>query len=360
MNSNVKSGNVSRFLSETVLSPSHSHAILRGVKGYLEGIRRHSATARTGIWLLSGLLLIWPLCASAENSNRDDTGPQYEALPLIRSRQNQLLLHAVINGRDAWLAVDSGSPMSSIALNRRQHFRLSEIPTNSDLPSRLQINGAMNNLAVVHHFQLGGIDILDVPVVALDLAGARRAARLLEDQQVDGLLGADILFPTNAVLDCQRRLLILKIDAPRNEPTPGIDLKGFNAVPIEVSEGFNLYVNARINGMAAKLMVDTGAFATLLHRSFVQQMKIPMRQTPFGSALVNLRHKGIQMARIRELTVGAITITGKEFGVTDLQGLFQERLLRGKRPVAGLLGPEILKENHGVIDFGTRTLYMRN
>src|SRR6266566_3449373 len=34
-------------------------------------------------------------------------------------------------------------------------------------------------------------------------------------------------------------------------------------------------------------------------------------------------------------------------------------LLEGSPPVAGLLGAETLRRHHGIIDFGTRTLYLR-
>ncbi len=347
---------MNRLNAETFLSPTHSHAILRGVTAVSEQIRRHGAMVR----VLCSLFLLWPLEARAQKTAQPEKGIQFEALPLIRSRQNHLLVRASINGREAWLGVDSGAPVSAIAVSRRQHFKLTDIPTSSNLPARLQINGAFNSVAVVRHFRLGGLDLLDEPVVTVDLGSTARAARLLEEQQIDGILGADVLFPTKAVLDCQRLLLILKLDPHRNGPIPGIDLRGLNAVPIQVSEGFNLYVNASINGTAAKLMVDTGAFTTLLHRSFVKQMKIPVRETPFSSAAVNLRQRGVQMARIRKLSVGPTVITGKDVGVIDLQGLIHDKLLRGKPPVAGLLGAEILNKNHGVIDFGTRTLYMRN
>ncbi len=266
----------------------------------------------------------------------------------------------MINGKEAWLGVDSGAPVSAIALNRRKHFKLTEIPTSSTLPSRLQINGGFSNVAIVHHFRLGGLDLLDEPVVAIDLGSSNRAARLLEEQQIDGILGADILFPTKAVLDCQKRLLILKVGPDHPGRPPGLDFSGFNAVPITVSDGFNLYVNASINGKAAKLMVDTGAFTTLLHRSFVKEMRIPLRDTPFSSAAVNLRQRGIQLARIKKMSVGSTVISGKDVGVVDLNGLIHQRLLKGKPPVAGLLGAEILNRNHGVIDFGTKTLYLRN
>src|SRR5262245_37965557 len=75
------------------------------------------------------------------------TTPQFEALPLVRPRQNHLLLRAFMNGKPAWLTVDSGAPVSAIALNRRQYFRLKPITAESSLPARVQINGAFNNVA---------------------------------------------------------------------------------------------------------------------------------------------------------------------------------------------------------------------
>ena len=130
-------------------------------------------------------------------------------------------------------------------------------------------------------------------------------------------------------------------------------------MPIHVSEGYNLYVDGAINGAPARLMVDTGAAATLLHRSFVKRMKIPLRDTPFTSAAVNLKVRDVQVARIRRLSVGSVDIVGHNVGVIDLGGLIHGGLLSGKPPVAGLLGGELLRRHHGIIDFGARRLYLR-
>jgi hypothetical protein len=43
----------------------------------------------------------------------------------------------------------------------------------------------------------------------------------------------------------------------------------------------------------------------------------------------------------------------------DLEGVIHGGLLDGSPPVAGLLGAEILNRHHGIIDFGTRTLYLK-
>jgi predicted aspartyl protease len=284
---------------------------------------------------------------------------QFESLRLVRSRQNHLLVQAYINGKPAWLTIDSGAPVSAIALDRREYFRLAPISAKSNLPARVQINGAFNNVAIARELRLGSLTLLDEPVVTVDLGTSTRAARLRHELETDGIIGADILFPTKAVLDCQRALLLLKTDPEVVGSAPRFNRWGLQAMPIQVSDGFNLYVNGSINDKPAKLMIDTGSFATLLHRSFVRRMQIATRKTSFSSSAVNLKERGVQVARIRKLSVGSVDIIGKEVGVIDLEGLIHDGLLRGSRPVAGLLGAEILNRHHGIIDFGTRTLYLQ-
>ena len=62
-------------------------------------------------------------------------------------------------------------------------------------------------------------------------------------------------------------------------------------------------------------------------------------------------HAGDQSASIHSF--------GDKIGVIDLEGLIHDGLLQGSPPVAGLLGAETLRRHHGIIDFGTRTLYLR-
>jgi predicted aspartyl protease len=281
---------------------------------------------------------------------------QYESLPLIRSAQNHLLVRAEINGKPALLGVDTGAPVSAVALNRRAYFGLTPTTAKSGIPARLSINGAFNSVAVARNLRLGALNLVDEPMVLVDLGGMRRSNKR---DEIDGILGADILFPTKAVLDCQRQLLILKINPTVPGTIPGFDMTGFRRIPMHVSDGFNLYVDGSVNGKQARLMVDTGAFATLLHLRFVRQMKIPMRDTPFSSSGVNLKQRGVQMATISRFSIGSMNLERKEVGVINLEGLIHGGLLDASPPVAGLLGSEILRRHHGIIDFGTKSLYLK-
>src|SRR5438477_7697777 len=167
-------------------------------------------------------------------------GGQFEALSLQRSPQNHLIVRVFINGKAAMLGVDTGAPVSAIATSRRQHYGLSPIPGTSKLPPRLLINGAFNAVGIAKSLRIGGLTLVDEPLVAINLGPDSRAARVRGEQEIDGILGADILFPTRAVLDCQRQLLILNLEPDSERAAPGVDYSGFRSVPIHVSDGYNL------------------------------------------------------------------------------------------------------------------------
>ena len=285
--------------------------------------------------------------------------PEFQALPLERSRQNHFLLRAEINGKPALLGVDTGAPVSAISVARRKHFGMSAIPGSSKLPPRLRINGGFSRVTIAHHLRLGALILVDEPMVAIDLSAPARAAREFHEQELDGILGADILFPTQAVLDCKKQILFMKLDPDARGSVPGINHRGWKNMPIRVTKGWNLYVDSKLNGKPAQLMIDTGAFTTLIHRPFVREMQLRTRDTPYTSGAVNLDERGLQLAMIRRFAVGPFLVRGKEVGVMNLDGLIHGDLLKGTPPVAGLLGSEFLHRNNAIIDFGTRTLYLK-
>ena len=102
-------------------------------------------------------------------------------------------------------------------------------------------------------------------------------------------------------------------------------------------------------------MVDTGAFATLLHSQFVLRMKIPLRQTKYRSIGVNLAQSRVRLANIQRFSVGSMDMRSHSVGVINLQGLIHSGLLDASPPVAGLLGSEMLQRYHAIIDFGTNS-----
>ena len=287
--------------------------------------------------------------------------PQYEALPLERSSQNHLLVHAEINGKPAVLLVDTGAPLSAVAIDRAAHFGMDPVSAKSKIPSRLNINGAFNAMSIARGLRLGALNLVDEAMVLIDFAYLRQSKGNSDDEkrESDGILGTDILSPLKAVLDYDHMLLILKLDQRAAGPAPGVSFRGFRRVRMRESEGYNLYVDGSVNGTKARLMVDTGAFATLLHSQFVIRMKIPLRQTQFKSIGVNLAQSRVRLANITRFSIGSMDMQSHRVGVINMQGLIHGGLLDASPPVAGLLGSEMLQRYHAIIDFGTNSLYMK-
>ncbi|HEY2802043.1 MAG TPA: aspartyl protease family protein [Chthoniobacterales bacterium] len=319
---------------------------------------------------LLGFLLATPLSAAPPAATRPNDIPQYQALPLERSHQNHLLLRAHINGKPALLGVDTGASVSAIALDRRKHFGLAPLPGGSDLPPQLRINGGFNGLAIAHHLRLGALILVDEPMVAIDLNGPAPAAREFPEQQLDGLIGTDILFPTAAVLDCTQQVLYMKVDPDARDPIPGIDHRGWTGVPLHLTATWNLFVHNNFSGARGQLLIDTGAFMTLLDQGLVRRLRLPLHETPYSSAMVNLDVHDVQSAIIKRFTLGGLDlgvttlggfkVKSKEVGVIDLSDFIAGDLLQESPPVVGLLGMEFLRRHHGIIDFGAHRLYLKH
>lgn len=311
--------------------------------------------------LLVALAVGLPTLAPARTRPPAET-LRYQALPMERSSQNHLLVRAEINGKPATLLVDSGAPLSAVAIERRDHFGMSPVTAKSKVPARLNINGAFNAMSIARSLRLGALNLIDEPMVLIDFSYLRPFpnSKGKRERESDGILGTDILTPLKAVLDYERMLLVLKIDPRVPGPIPGFDFRGHRRVRMHESEGFNLYVDGSVNGKAARLMVDTGAFATLLHSPFVRRMNIPMRQTKFRSVGVNLAESRVRLATISRLSVGSLKMQTHDVGVINLAGLIQAGLLDASPPVAGLLGSEMLQRYNAIIDFGTKSLYLKH
>src|SRR5262245_11315852 len=145
------------------------------------------------LWVWCAALALVIEFIAAPHGTFARTTTEFEALPLVRSRQNHLLVRAFINGRPAWLTVDTGAPVSAIALNRREYFRLKPISAESTLPPRVQINGAFNKVAIARELRIGGLTLVDEPMVTVDLGGFVRAERVAHEPVFDGVLGVKII-----------------------------------------------------------------------------------------------------------------------------------------------------------------------
>ena len=133
----------------------------------------------------------------------------YTFIPLIKVASGHYICTAEINGIKGRFIVDSGASHTCVALEKEKHFEIiafesdeqaatassQDVDTKQSTSNQIRLGDWVGNkqeLVVIH---------LETVNVALDNFGV---------EQVDGILGANLLHKTKAILDFKQNRLYLK------------------------------------------------------------------------------------------------------------------------------------------------------
>ena len=173
----------------------------------------------------------------------------------------------------------------------------------------------------------------------------------------DGVLGLDILFRHNALINCRTKLVFFKVDQARRINLGSVAAsEKFTRVPIQREETGALTVPCSIRGQPTRLLVDTGAFITILHEGFVRSLGLAAGPTRISAQFAGGGFKKISAAKIADLHIGAFKVPREKFGVAPLP---QFALQQGSSKIAGILGMDTLYICHAIIDLDGMNLFLK-
>lgn len=260
------------------------------------------------------------------------------------------------NGKVGDLTIDTGAPTSIVFTASVKKFGLQ--PTQTDIPVHGAFGKGKEKVSVVNIQQLtmGNLSLMNVKAAVLsdwNSGGLYRPYGLS-----DGLFGLREMLKYGVVLDLNNHLILAHPGGQMKAISSGIrsllTKQGYTPVDLTLVEG-HLQVPAVVNGVACKLVVDTGAFLTAIDRQFAHKAKIGGRDTNIISQGLGANGRGISYSQFPELKVGGFTIKNASVTVVDLDvGITAE-----KSQAAGLLGAEYLGLHGAIFDFNDNTLYLR-
>jgi len=122
---------------------------------------------------------------------------------------NHYVLIATLNGVEGRFILDTGASTTCVSAELTAHFHLNAKPSEEKASS-----ASANELdtEVAHHNELviGSWSSKHRSVVLFDMQAVNHALQKLDIKSVDGIIGADILQSTKAVIDYQNDWLYLK------------------------------------------------------------------------------------------------------------------------------------------------------
>jgi len=173
----------------------------------------------------------------------------------VKNEDGRLLIQVQINGRDAWVQVDTGSPFSLISarLANALDLRKSEV-----LPGRA-IDAAGKSLKHFVHIKtltLGGMTAENQAFLVMGEGDS-------EERPYDGIFGANFLSAYDVELDIPHGMMRLFLHN-RCEAAPVYWTQDFADVPFALDASLHMVMTAALDGKPLRAMVDTGAGPSFL------------------------------------------------------------------------------------------------
>src|SRR5262245_16767965 len=278
--------------------------------------------------------------------------PGYKAVRVHYGPMNKMIMSVRINGQPASLLVDTGS--NQLILDAEAAESVGVKPSQRGLRyiRFTKIQGESLPVGFVQNLSAGSMSF------GSRLVALRRSSRAdASHGAFDGVLGLDILFRYKALVNCRTKLVFFKVDqAQRINLNSVATSEKFTRVPIQREETGALTVPCSIRGQPARLLIDTGAFVTILHEGFVKSLGLAEESTRLSAQFARGGSKKISAAKLDHFAIGAFKAPPKKFGVTPLP---QFALQQGDTKIAGILGMDTLYTYHAIIDLDGMGLFLK-
>jgi hypothetical protein len=288
----------------------------------------------------------------------------YGAIPLKRTEQNHLAVEGELAGKKAVFLIDTGNSVTRLDKKTGSRFKtLAERGIRLEDPNLGEFPAT--NFVLVDELKLGTARFPNQPANVTALGHqATSAYEISTSAYEDCLIGCDFLLRHHCLLDCAGLKLYVRADKLSTDMRAALESSlrrsGYHETVLIPTRALVELCPASVNGVALRLLVDSGSIFTFLddHRG---------RQSPLAKLRVSstdrlnqgIGKRGgtpIYVADPDSFQLDGIEISLKKIrlGVTDLISFNIGSQLQN---VDGILGAEVLAVSGSLVDLENRRLW---
>lgn len=269
-----------------------------------------------------------------------------------------MLMEAVVNGHRARFLVDTGAGYSILDAGRAHSLGVSPVGADSPYGDFANLNGVRYRVGYLNSLRAGAMDFGSGPMALFQPADADDALNSrLNGENADGIIGADILTHYKAVINCYTKTIFFKTSSSEHLHIARFaGSQNFIRIPLreEVSRAFT--IPASINGHPCRLLVDTGAFITTFDLKIAKEFGLSFTGTRMNGSFADGISRQVAIGKVGNLRIGDYQVPPQELAASMLPDF---ALDQGQAKIAGILGMELLAVSHGIIDFGSMSLFVK-
>ncbi len=122
--------------------------------------------------------------------------------------------------------------------------------------------------------------------------------------------------------------------------------------------GFHVFIKGRIKGVPVDFLIDTGASKSLVDKSFAQKHfpHLRIKQTTHQTTGLGASIENSEFAKMDRINLGNFHLKPAELALLDLSVINTAYAEAGLKPVYAILGGDLLKKYHAIIDYHRRVI----
>src|SRR5690554_3766030 len=138
-----------------------------------------------------------------------------------------------------------------------------------------------------------------------------------------------------------------------------LEHQGYNKIPFRIRKSNHLYLNARINGVKGLFLLDTGPSTTCIDLNQQSVFLLDSSQSNVKASGAGSNDLYTEVSKGNRIQLGKWKSNNNTFVLLDLTHVNIALDQYGLPKVQGIIGSDLLKKHHGVIDYSSRLLFIR-
>ena len=139
-----------------------------------------------------------------------------------------------------------------------------------------------------------------------------------------------------------------------------IFLKGFVRVPLKRSRFGMWEVNARVNGLSIRFVVDSGANRSVIDPSDFSKLKLVSQKADGNRYSIQSVETDVKFCVLKNLKLNHFTFSPLNMVILNLEYINRGLEAAGLPKIGGILGSDFLSHYQAVVDFKRSHMYLNS
>lgn len=135
--------------------------------------------------------------------------------------------------------------------------------------------------------------------------------------------------------------------------------KNYTRVKLTRTRTNHFEMDATINGVDGKFILDTGASSTCIGLDCIEKFKLISEESDIRAAGAGASDMQTEISKKNSITIGKWSKKKIKIVLFDLTHVNQALINHDAEPVNGIIGADILKRGQAIIDYDKKALYLK-